>query len=617
MSVQTSIHERHELDPITFEVLRNAYVNICNEMGITLAKVSYSPIIKEGKDFSGALFTKEGHLVACGQQDLPSLLGTMEATIGLVLDTIPPHEMYPGDVILVNSPHEGGSHLNDVRAIRPVFSDSELVAFVGDLGHWTDVGGATPGSINPLAADCFSEGINISPVKLVERSTIRRDVLNLILNNCRLPSETRGDIHAQVKTLEVGDRRLQHFLDKYGIDAILRSFEAIFDYTEQLLYHETSTMQDGSYYFEDRLDEDPDDPEHNPLFVRLSFTKRGDDYIFDFSQSDPDPKAALGCGRPFTCSAVAVAFLNLYPGIPFNHGVTRKLEVVTKPGTLNHAVFPSSVSGAAAGAFDKSIGAVFGAIGQADPSRAVGCCCNLYNVLGGGEDERFHRPYVFYVWNEGGYGGSPRGDGGDTPMLFPYAAGTRNQPVEVHERWFPMLYRAIQINYGACGAGEFRGGPGVIRSFELTHGTASYNVWGDRSRFPPWGTHGGLTGGAHRVWVNKGQPDEQEVRLYSAGLPLRRGETVEIWSGGGGGYGHPFDRNPERVLNDVVEGIVSEALAEAIYGVKVICRGTILRDFTIDEETTRLLRSDRPSTAELQRRALHFQWGAEPDSPAE
>jgi N-methylhydantoinase B len=579
------------LDPVTFEIVRNAFQAVCNEIGITLMQVAFSPVVTEGKDFTGALYTPEGHLVAVGELDQPGLNGSTAFTIRAVLDQIPLEEIHEGDVIFANIPHEGGTHLNDVRAFRPVFWRGEMVGFVGDLTHWSDVGGATPGSINMVAPDCIAEGLNIPPIKLVEAGHLRRDVLELILKNVRISWETRGDIHAMIKGLEVGERRLQDLCRRYELNTIRTAFNEVFAYSERMFFHDIRSFRDGTYYFEDRIDRDILSDRDDPVVVRLTFTKKENHLTFDFSKSDPDPKAAVGSPRPFTCAATYVALLNLCRGIPFNHGIVRNVDIITRPGTVVHALFPSSVSGGTAGAQEKVTGAVFGALGQADPSRAVACSCNLNNVIVGGYDPRLNRPYVFYVWNEGGYGASARGDAPPTPMIYPYASGARNQPVEVHERSFPMRFHQVTINYRSCGAGKFRGGPGIIHRFEITDGEAKLNVWGDRERFAPWGIAGGRDGGAHGVWVNRGTEAEKALGMYIAGHRLKMGDTVEIHSGGGGGYGDPLDRDPALVLRDVEERTLDVREARETFGVAVEVVDAVGGHYRLNETETVALRA--------------------------
>lgn len=583
--------QNRTLEPATFEIIRNALQAVCNEIGTTLSKVAYSPVVTVGGDFSGTIHTPQGFLVALGERDLPGLVGTSQPTLESILDFFPLTEIREGDVIFANIPHEGGTHLQDVRAYRAVFWQGEILAFVGDLVHWSDIGGATPGSFNPMAEDCFAEGLNIPPVKLVEEGKVRRDVLELILKNVRIPWETRGDIYAMIKGLEAGDRRLQALCQKYGRETLETAFHELFAYTERIFFHSIESLSDGSHYFEDRIDLDPLREDGNPVVIRLTFTKRGSQLRFDFSASDPDALGAVGCPRAHTCSGTYVGLLSLFPGIPFNHGLVRNLEIITKPGTIVHALFPSSVSGAAACAFEKVLWTVFGALGKADPSRMVACATNINNITVGGVDPRFDRPYVFYVWNEGGYGASAKGDAPPVPIVPPYAGGTSNQPVELLERRFPARFEEVGIDYESCGAGRFRGGPRIVHRFRITDGRARISALGDRGRFAPWGVAGGRDGGPHSLRVNPGAKDERSLGMFVSGYKLNAGDVVEIRSGGGGGYGDPLEREPSLVLRDVQERTLSPQKAQAEFGVVIEVEDEVLGAYRVDESATNALRA--------------------------
>lgn len=580
---------RVEIDPTTFAVLRRSLTNLVNEMGATLAKVAYSPVISEGLDFAGALFDRHGHLVACGDHDLTGLLGTLEPTLELIFQTYEPAEIREGDIIACNSTHEAGNHLNDIRMVKPIFADGELIAFAADVGHWTDVGGASPGSINPLAKDAFAEGIRITPVKFVDAGVFRRDVVDMILANVRLPYESNGDVWAQMRALDAGEARLEQLVARYGVDTILTTFELMQDHAAAIFRAEITAMQDGVAEFEDWIDADPLAPEQGPVKVALKLTKDGDRLVFDFGASDPQPKAGVGAPRPLTQSGVYVAMLNLFHDIPFNHGFIRNLEIVTEPGTSVHVTFPNPVSGCAAGGFEKVIACVLNCIGQLAPSKRVGSTYNLINATLAGVDPRFARPYVKYMWNEGGFGGGPDRDGGDAPTMAMYATGSRNQPIEVHERFFPVIYTELEIAQDSAGAGKWRGCPGIRHSYRLTHGDAVVGVFGDRNKFKPWGVDGGLDGGGQNVYINRGRASERELGMSATDVPVQAGEVVEVWSSGGGGYGDPFERDPELVLRDVELGFVSSEAARSIYGVVVMETDPVLGRWEVDDiETDRL-----------------------------
>lgn len=578
-------------DPTTLAVLRRSLITVANEMGLTIAKVAYSPVISEGRDFTGAIFDAHGHLVACGDHDLPGLLGTLEPTLEFVLSAFAPNELRAGDIIACNSPHEAGTHLNDVRLVRPVFVEGAVAAFVADLGHWTDVGGSVPGSINPLARDAYAEGLRITPVKIVDQGVYQRDVVELILANVRLPYEANGDIWAQIKALELGEARLQKLFEKWTPRVVLEVFELMQDHAEALFSACLDGIGDGSVEFEDFMDVDPLDPQERPVRIHLRLTKQGRQLCFDFSGSDQQPRGGNGSPRPITLSGVYIATMNLFPGLPFNHGLVRNLEIETTPGSAVHVTFPNPVSGCAAGAFEKVIACVLGCWGKLAPDRQVGSTFNLINVTLGGLDRRYERPFVMYMWNEGGLGGGPDRDGGDSPGMSLFSPGSRNQPVELHERLFPIRLHELEIAADSAGAGTWRGCPGIRHSYEVLDADAVLGVFGDRNRFKPWGVEGGGPGGGQTVHVNRGRSGERELGVLAADEPVQPGELVEVWSSGGGGYGDPRRRDPGLVLRDVRLGFVSAEAAREVYGVSVVCEDEVADLWRIDQDATARLRA--------------------------
>lgn len=586
----TDVAARAAVDPTTLAVLRRSLITIANEMGQTLAKVSYSPVISEGLDFTGAIFDVDGHLVACGDHDLPGLLGTLEPTLQFVFETFAPDDLVEGDVVICNSPHEAGTHLNDVRTIKPVFAEGRLIAFLADLGHWTDVGGSVPGSINPLARDAYAEGLRITPVKIVRSGIFDAELAQLILGNLRLPYEANGDLWAQIKALDAGEARLRKLVEQHGVETVLTVFGLVQDHAEALFQALVDEIPDGEVEFEDFMDADPLDPARRPVRVHLRLTKTDRRLVFDFSESDPQPRGGNGATRPITQSGVYIATLNLFPGLPFNHGVIRNVEVVTRPGTSVHAVFPAPVSGCAAGGFEKVIACTLGCWGRLAPEKQVGSTFNLINVTLGGRDPRFDRPFVMYMWNEGGLGGGPDRDGGDAPGMSLFSPGSRNQPIEVHERFFPVLFTELEIATDSAGAGTWRGCPGIRHSYRLLGAEATLGVFGDRHRFKPWGVAGGGPGGGQNVFVDRGSTGERELGVMASDVTVWPDEVVEVWSSGGGGWGDPHDRDPQLVVDDVRRGIVSLDGARDVYGVAVDLVDAAADVWRVDEAETALLR---------------------------
>jgi N-methylhydantoinase B len=589
MSAQASELARTAPDPTSLAIIRRSLISLCNEMGATLARVAYSPVISDGLDFAGALFDPTGSLVACGDYDLTGLLGTLEPTVGLVLDR-EGDNLREGDVVMCNLPHEAGNHLNDIRLVRPVFADGALFALLADVGHWTDVGGATPGSINPLAADVYGEGLRIPPVKIVRRGMQDAALTDLVLANVRLRHEANGDLAAQLRALENGDARLTRVVERFGAKTVRNTFAEMQRHAGVMFEHELATIENGTVEAEDWIDGDPLDPERGPVRIHLRLTKSDGRLTADFSGSDVQPRAGIASTRPLTQSGVYVAILNLCPRIPFNRGFTEKVEIVTTPGSVVHAAFPAPVSGCASGGFEKVMACVLRAVGQLAPDKEVGCPYNLINVNLGGRDVRNGRPYVMYLWSEGGFGGGPHVDGGEAPTLTMYASGSRNQSVEVHERMFPVEFVEVALEADTAGAGRWRGGPGIRHAYRLTSGNGTIGVFGDRRRFTPWGVKGGLNGGRHGVTLNPGTERERDLGVTATGIEVVAGDVIAVQSGGGGGYGDPRDREPGRVLRDVVLGLVTPEVAERVYRVSVRCTDELRHVWQVDEEATTRLR---------------------------
>jgi N-methylhydantoinase B len=461
------------------------------------------------------------------------------------------------------------------------------------VGHWTDVGGPVPGTFNAMATSCYAEGIRVPPVKIIDRGHIREDVINLVLANCRLAAESRGDLHAEIGACRAGEKRFFELIDKYSWETVQMTFDAMMDYSERLLMAQTSKLPDGSYEFEDYMDMDPPHPEQRPVKVKVKLEVRAGKLLFDFTGSDPAPMGSVGGSLPTTWSGVICAVLNFFPGAPFSHGALRLIEVQTTPGSCVHLMPPSPFTGMAAGALEKVIAVVLNTLGQAQPEKRTAAIYNLCNMSMAGSDPRFHnRPWIMYLWLPGGFGATARGDAG-LPTMMLYGPGCKNQPIEVHERIYPILYESFGMKQDSMGPGRYRGGAGIETVFYVTEGEAEFSVIGDRHKFPIWGVEGGEPGGGQDIIVRNGQPDADSVGMLAIGVKVRRGERIRYFSGGGGGYGDPLDREKELVLADVADGLLSEQAANKQYGVVVRETDTEMRSVEIDEAATAAHRAAR------------------------
>ncbi|MDE0201551.1 MAG: hydantoinase B/oxoprolinase family protein, partial [Rhodospirillaceae bacterium] len=394
-----------QLDPITFEVLRNALGSMCDEGSEMIARLAYAPTISEGHDHSCALLTAEGRLVAHGNRDQAPHIGSFEPSVRVVKEWV--GEFEPGDIYIFNDPYTGGIHCNDVKLIRPIHHEGRLVAFNSSTGHWPDVGGALPGSFNPRAVDCYSEGLRMPPMRLFHDGELDRTVMTLIEYNMRTGRERIADIHAQRQAGSLIEDRLLELYDRHGAETVEALFEDIFDYTEERFRAQVALLPDGEYEFEDFSDKDIMHPEHPRIRVHCRLTVEGDRASFDFRESDAAPVGPFGFPRASLETAVFDGTLHCFPQLaPLNHGLSRAVEVLSVPGSCVHIEEPTPASGYASGAYEKVAAVTMAcwaaAFQDVNPKRMYAAGINLANLCIGGVHPKTGKHYVNYLWNEGG-----------------------------------------------------------------------------------------------------------------------------------------------------------------------------------------------------------------------
>jgi N-methylhydantoinase B len=584
------------LDPVTFEVLRNSLMTIADEMGLKLFRASFSPPVNQGRDYSIAIFDHDGELVTAGHWDMPIHYGTFQYTIREIRRVIGDENVKQGDIYLFNDPYSGGTHNQDIRAVRPIFRDGERIAWLVAMAHWADVGGPVPGSFNPEASDSFGEGLRITPIRIYEADEANEPLIEFVLANVRVHDERRGDLHAQVQTLYAGEERLLALADKYGLETMQTAFQDIWDYSERTLRAATEQLPDGEYVWEDAIDQDTVHPDKPPVWIRLKLTVDHGKLLFDFTDSDPAPMGPVGASLPSTWSGVLLTTLNLFPGVPFNAGSRRVLEVLTKPGTVTHVLAPKPVSGMACGALEKIISCTINVIGQASPERQAGCPGNLVNITMGGRDDRFDRDYIMYIWSPVGWGGTARGDK-RIPTNIIFGPGVRIQPAEILERFYPVRITELSLRSGSAGAGQHQGSCGTTLGWEITDGTALMGIMGDHKDQPIWGVAGGQAGAGQDLVKNLGAADETSIGMFASNVPARAGDNFVCWTGGGGGWGNPLEREPELVLEDVIDELLSIDEARERYGVVIEAVDPYALQYELREGATVEERSRRLSRA--------------------
>ncbi len=584
------------IDPVTFQVLANAFGSVVDEMAALVQNCAFSLVVSDGRDYSGTICTAAGDLVASGSTDLPAHLGTIPFTVKGMLDWIEtPKEEYfsPGDIVIVNDAYIGGTHNNDVRLVMPVFAGDRIIAFVQNSAHWTDIGGHVPGTFDPNARSSQGEGLIIPPNRLVRAGALDRDLVRLILRNIRTPEVAYGDLMSQVGAVRLGAERLGELVEQYGLDLVEREMEALIAYSERLLREELARLPNGSYEYTAWIDRDPGADTDDPVKVHMALAIEGDRVAYDFSASSPEARSAINGTRSATVSAAIVTTKAIFPWIPMNQGVFRAIDFVLPEGLVCSARYPAPISGMAATIFPAVQDCVLGTFIQIVPERCMAGPTGLVNTVSGGYDSRpgFEREFVTYIWLEGGWGGRPGKRDNHTNMCL-FATSATNQPIEQQERLFPLRFDAYRLEQDSFGAGLHRGAPGVTRVWRFTHGGATFSSLGDGERFGPWGYAGGKDAGGGRIVYAPGGPDEQNLGMFCTGAAIASDRPIHFFHPGGGGWGDPLERPAEWVLEDVEDELLSIEAAAREFGV-VVARDAKPWRYTLDLEATRRMRSER------------------------
>lgn len=589
-----------DVDPVTFSILSSAFVSLVDEMVGALQDACLSFVIYVG-DVSGGLLNTRGELVAQGTRDVAVHVGALQPSTQSVIEDFGEEEagIEEGDVFAFNDPYRGGTHLPDMTFISPIFWDERLVAFTATKGHWSDVGGATPGSMNALAADIHAEGLVIPPLKVVSRGVVRHDVRNLIMANIRIPLNATGDLIAHIEAARVGERRLHTLIRKYGLDTVLASMAEALDHSERELAEEIRRCPEGTWETEDFIDYDPQAPEDGPVRVSLKMTIRHDPpkVIYDMRGSGPPVRSGMNGTHGSTFGALVAGTKYIFPKPSMNAGWLRIIEAVFPETSVVNAIRPYAVCGEVSGAYEKTTACIQRVWAQVVPQRSFAGNFNLEYVVAGGVDDRPGRHdayFVYYHWHTGGWGGMYGADGRDCGAAI-FGLGILNQSSEVIERMWPVTFDRLAPVTDSMGAGRWRGGAGLESVLRVENtGGVRLSYIADRGEDGPGGPRG-LFGGSDgipiRVVKNLGTDREQDLPIYFADEFIGQHGTFYHVSSGGGGYGDPLERDPEAVLEDVLDRYVSLESARRDYGVVIDVGDDDLLDHRIDIEGTRVLRA--------------------------
>ena len=571
------------VDPITLEVVCEGLIAVVREMRASIIRSSYSPVIYELDDFSCAIFNAKAEMIA-QSEDHPGHVVPMPWSVRSAMEDFA-GDIAPGDMLMVNDPYRGGTHLNDVTLLYPVFEQDELVMLPCVRSHWADVGGMTPGSYSGLATSIFQEGLRIPPIKLCERGAVHSGIMKLIESNMRLPEHRRGDLQAMIGACRIAERRLRRLFEKYGLSVVLGCVSANLDRSEARMRERIRTLPAGTYVCEDYL-EYYEQGVFDPVLMRLALTIDGDEITADFSGSNPQVPGVVNSSLAVAGAGVFVALKStLDPAGAVNAGTFRPITLKAPEASIVN-VAPDAPAGAHGEVRKRAVSVMLGCLAQVVPDAVSGDLCgtSFPNSIGGWDRER-GRSYVYYEVPAGGNGAFDGADGSSAFVNVDFGNIRSLHNVESLESDLPLLVERSELRRDSGGPGRTRGGLGVRREVRLIEQEAVYSVLSDRAVIPPFGILGGESSALVRVSIVSGG---EELPLPAPGKAtgriIRRDDIVVMQSAGGGGYGDPLARDLDSVVRDVRYGYLSAEQARSDYV------AIIKEDGTLDRQASLKLR---------------------------
>jgi N-methylhydantoinase B len=527
-------------DPILLEVIKHALAAIADEMGVVLRKASFSPNIKERRDFSCAIFDAQGRMISQAAH-IPVHLGSMPLSVAAAIQACSP--LSPGDQIILNDPFRGGTHLPDITLVAPVFipshGDLRLFGFVASRAHHADIGGSTSGSM-AIAREIYQEGLIIPPIKLFQQNHLNQGVLDMILANVRTPRERSGDLWAQIAANQRGAERLLETVNRFTVLVLQQYMEELIAYTERMTRAFLGKIPAGTYRYTDYLDDDG--VSNDPIPITASITINDGSAIVDFSGSSPQVMGSLNAVYAITLSAVYYVFRALLgQDVPNTAGCLIPIQVIAPPGSVVNATHPSPVAGGNVETSQRIVDVLLGALARALPNLVPAASQGTMNNLTiGGWDDTRKAPFTYYETIAGGSGARPSQDG--ISAIHSHMTNTLNTPVEALEYAYPLRVIGYQIRSGSGGKGKFQGGDGIVRIIQLLC-DAEISIISERRRFPPYGLHGGQPGSCGENILQQGN---QVIPLASkCTLRAHRGDILQISTPGGGGFGEYLENTAD------------------------------------------------------------------------
>lgn len=578
----------NHIDTVTVEVVRNLLMSIAEETYGIIVRSAYSTNMKERRDVCTAVIDPDGNSVA-QVESLAALLGSMLNVVPNIYEKFGKENIRPGDMFIANDPyHGGGNHLPDIVIAAPAFAGDRLIGWIANIGHHSDIGGKVPGSTSGDADSLFQEGIRIPVLRIHQDGKLIPSVMDLLLDNTRVPQEREGDLTAQMSANLIGVQRIQEAYERYQ-DDLPACMRELVNYSERRVRAVVSGLPDGEYCYTDYVD-GCGDKYPDPLPIQVKVTIRGDELTIDFTGTAEQIKAPINV--PYPCTKAAVFFsvkALMGDDIPANEGINRAVKIIAPKGCIVNPTEPSPI-GAQIDCQQRIPDAIFGALAPIFPDTVVtagnGACTTT--ILAGEGAIGTDSVFIFHEVIAGGGGASRNQDGLSGVQVN--MTNTSNMPIEATEMEFTkILARKYELKADTGGAGQYRGGLGIERELEVLQDDVAYTGLGDRHKFRPWGLAGGREGAAG-AFYRVAAADKTVTRMghKTTSLPLKKGDIIRVITPGAGGYGDPFRRSPELVLKDVVENKVSPQAAKKEYGVAIVFDGV---HYSVDEAATAALRA--------------------------
>lgn len=557
-------------NPITTEIIRNAFLSVAKEMNECLFRSAYSPIIYESKDCAAGLFDENADTLGLSA-GVPQFLGNLEVTIDATTEYIGGIENYEeGDVYIVNDSYISGAHLNDMTLLSPIFYKGKLIGFTANRAHWLDIGSKDSGY--PMdSTEIFQEGIRIPPIKIMEKGVLKKDLADMICRNTRFYRSAMGDLNAQIAACKTGEKRYIEIVERFGLETVQRSTQDIFNQSDTMEREVIESIPDGVYTSDGYLDNDGTTDE--PIYVKVTVKIEGDEMTVDLTGSNKQAIGSTNCGIAQTISACRMAYkMIVSPHSPVSGGSFRALKVEAPKRSIFAAEEP-----AACAWYFSSLGLLIDLMAKAlqdvAPDRVSAAHYGDSMVIYlSGNDPRKEEPYLYVEATVGGWGAHSKGDGQDA-LINVLNGAYKNIPVEVFENNYPVKINKFELRQDSGGPGKYRGGNGIIKEYEALYDDTYLYLWFERSKTPGWGISGGRDGFPPKVVV-QGEGQENQM-LKANAFPLKKNWIVTAMTGGGGGFGNPYDRDMEVVLNDYIQGYIGLNQAKEQYGVVITDKNTI------------------------------------------